>query len=194
MKKYLSAALSLILTFILVFSLSACNKSGEETPKKHIHNWGEWTTVKTSTCSEEGEAIRTCECGDTETHPLVMVAHSIDSKVVTEPTCLAVGYTTYTCQCGYSYKAGETPLGNHAVSEWTTVKQENCTEDGERTGTCTVCSKTITEAVSSPGHQYTYEIIDPTETEQGYAKYTCGVCGDTYNDHFTDPIGQPDQQ
>lgn len=194
MKKYLSAALSLILAILLVLSLSSCDKKTDKASKAHVHRWGEWSTVKTSTCSEEGEAVRTCKCGDKQTHPIAMLAHTVDSKVVTEPTCLAGGYTTYTCQCGYSYKAGETPLGNHSAAEWTTVKQATCTEAGERTGTCTVCSKAVTETVSALEHQYTYEIIEPTATEQGYAKYTCGVCGDTYNDHFIDPIGQPDQQ
>ena len=59
MKKYLSAALSLILAILLVLSLSSCDKKNDKPSKSHIHRWGEWSTVKTSTCSEEGEAVRT---------------------------------------------------------------------------------------------------------------------------------------
>ena len=40
--------------------------------------------------------------------------HSYEA-IVTEPTCTAGGYTTYTCECGESYIADETPALGH---EW----------------------------------------------------------------------------
>ena len=43
------------------------------------------------------------------------------TAVVTEPTCTAGGYTTYTCECGESYIADETPALGH---EW---KGTSCT-------------------------------------------------------------------
>ena len=37
------------------------------------------------------------------------------SRIVTDPTCIAEGYTTYTCRCGASYKGDTTPINpdNH---------------------------------------------------------------------------------
>ncbi|MBO4873574.1 MAG: hypothetical protein J5496_09220, partial [Lachnospiraceae bacterium] len=35
---------------------------------------------------------------------------------------------------------------------------------------------------------FTTEVIAPTETEQGYTKHTCTVCGYSYNSDYTDPI------
>lgn len=36
--------------------------------------------------------------------------HSYDAGVVTDPTTTSKGYTTYTCECGYSYTADETDV------------------------------------------------------------------------------------
>ena len=190
MKRYLTVVLCLA----LLATLSSCSKKNEETKNNHRHIWSEWTTIKTSTCSEEGKAERTCKCGASQTHPIDMLSHTVDSKEVTPSTCLAGGYTIYTCQCGHSYKAGETPIGNHTVNEWTTIKQGNCTEEGERTGTCTTCSKSVTETFLTQDHKYTTVTVEPTETEPGYTTFTCDLCGNTYNDNYTDPVGQPNQE
>ena len=40
-----------------------------------------------------------------------------------------------------------------------------------------------------PGHQYTKAVTPPTCTEGGYTTYTCTVCGDTYTDDRTEPLG-----
>ncbi|MBE6592394.1 MAG: hypothetical protein E7642_00185 [Ruminococcaceae bacterium] len=189
MKRYLTVVLCLA----LLATLSSCSKKNGESKNEHRHVWGEWTVTKDSTCAEEGEAVRVCKCGDKQTHPIAKLAHTIDSKEVTPATCLSAGYTTYICKCGYSYKSGEIPAGNHTVSEWTTTKQGNCSEAGERTGTCTVCSQTVTETFSSDEHRYTTVTVPPTETEPGYTTFTCEFCGTAYNDYYTDPTGQPDQ-
>lgn len=44
----------------------------------------------------------------------------------------------------------------------------------------------ITTADDSHIHSYTSVVIAPTSTQQGYTKYTCSVCGDTYNADFFD--------
>ena len=41
---------------------------------------------------------------------------------------------------------------------------------------------------SAHTHNYTETVTDPTCTEEGYTTYTCS-CGDTYTDHFVDPLG-----
>ncbi len=58
--------------------------------------------------------------------PVIQHTHSYCS-VLTSPACLAGGYTLYTCACGDSYKADETPaLGHDWVSktERVLVRQE----------------------------------------------------------------------
>lgn len=38
-------------------------------------------------------------------------------------------------------------------------------------------------------HNYKETVVDPTCTEQGYTKYECSVCGDTYEESQTDALG-----
>ena len=72
--------IALAILLICVFSMAACdNESQNETPNgsssgdtdpvtdEHIHEYGEWTTVKISTCSVKGEEERICSCGSKET-------------------------------------------------------------------------------------------------------------------------------
>ena len=193
MKKYLYAALSLIIVIMLASTLSACSTKTSTKKTSHIHKWSEWSTAKPSTCSEEGEAIRTCECGASQSHPINTLAHTVDSKVVTPATCLAGGYTTFICQCGYSYKAAETSVSAHTITEWTYTPQYSCVDGGERSGVCTVCNTSVKEELPKDEHVYSAHTTIPTETEQGYTTFTCVECGDSYNDYYTDPIGQTNQ-
>ena len=56
----LVAALALLLIFVVF---------------KHKHDWSTWQTVKEATCSEEGQEIRTCECGEVETKNIPILDH-----------------------------------------------------------------------------------------------------------------------
>ncbi len=38
-------------------------------------------------------------------------------------------------------------------------------------------------------HNYISEVTEPTATEQGYTTHTCSICGDSYVDSYTDPVG-----
>ena len=75
------------------------------------HTWGNWIIDKAATEEEDGLQHKVCEaCGDIveEIIPALSHEHSY-TTVVTAPTCIAGGYTTYTCRCGDSYVADEVP-------------------------------------------------------------------------------------
>lgn len=38
-------------------------------------------------------------------------------------------------------------------------------------------------------HKYVDVVIKPTCINEGYTKYVCTSCGDTYNDHYVEPLG-----
>ena len=117
--------------------------------------------------------------------------HSYDA-VVTNPTCTAQGYTTYTCSvCGDTYvdnyvdALGHTEVVDAAVAA-------TCTETGLTEGKhCSVCNEVLVAQTEVPatGHSYDAVVTNPTCTAQGYTTYTCSVCGDTYVDNYVDALG-----
>lgn len=138
---------------------------------------------KEAACDAEGyTGDEVCKnCGTT-----VNVGESVDKKPhsyetsVTSPTCEEQGYTTYTCNCGHSYKAdyvdalghtggeatcvdkaecsrcgekyGVVNADNHAgTSELEGAKASTCTEDGATgTGICTACGEKLSESEIIP--------------------------------------------
>ena len=105
--------------------------------------------------------------------------HSYEA-VVTEPTCGADGYTTYTCHCGDTYVADEVPAtGDHQFGAWKVLKAAGCSVSGLRTREC-VCGASQTEVISATGvHAYGAwtETKAATCTEAGEKTRTCD-CGD----------------
>ena len=101
MKKII--ALALILT--CVFVIASCDNSQNDTPNgsssgdtnpvtdAHVHEYGEWSIVKNSTCSVRGEEERICSCGAKETQYIDTLPHTevIDSAVT--PTYTSEGKT-----------------------------------------------------------------------------------------------------
>ena len=76
---------------------------GTTIPKTDSHEWGKWTTVRESTCTEKGEQIRKCAvCGEEEIESLPLAKHTWDNgKVTKAPSYTKVGVKTWTCkECG----------------------------------------------------------------------------------------------
>ena len=76
---------------------------GTTIPKTDSHEWGKWTTVRESTCTEKGEQSRKCAvCGEEEIESLPLAKHSWDNGKVTQaPSYTKVGVKTWTCsECG----------------------------------------------------------------------------------------------
>lgn len=61
------------------------NNSREEiddsNSNSHIHEFGEWETVKEATCTEAGVQQRVCECGEAETQEIETVPHVYENMV-----------------------------------------------------------------------------------------------------------------
>ena len=107
--------------------------------------------------------------------------HTHDYKAeVTAPTCTEKGYTTYTCECGDSYKADETDaLGHDYKAE---VTAPTCTAAGFTTYTCARCNDSYkAEEKAALGHDWDEGAVttQPTETAEGVRTFTCKRCGET---------------
>jgi uncharacterized repeat protein (TIGR02543 family) len=72
----------------------------------------------------------------------------IYESVVTEPTCEAQGYTTYTCECGDSYVADYTDPTGHDWDEGEVTIEPTTKTEGVKIFTCLVCEATKTETIA----------------------------------------------
>ena len=154
------------------------------------HGYGEWETVVSAGCESAGEEVRTCgRCGNVETRETEPLGHEYEAEIV-EPTCTEGGYTLYECvRCGDGYRDDETEALGHSYGEWETVSPAGCESAGEEIRTCGRCGNVEMRETEPLGHDYEAEIVEPTCTEGGYTLHKCGLCGHTYKDNATEPLG-----
>ena len=153
------------------------------------HDWTEYAsnvTEATINLEECGTSFCISDSANNWYHVNIIVEeppheHSYDS-LVTEPTCTEGGYTTYTCECGDSYVADETPALGHSYDCHVTAP--SCTEEGVKTYTCASCGDTYTETVPATGHTEGETVVENevaatcTETGSYDNVVRCSVCGE----------------
>ena len=155
----------------------------EPVPDVHEHNWVQ-TGETPASCTEDGIAYFSCECGETATQPIPATGHSYVDTVV-EPTYEAGGYTQHVCsKCGDTYTDNYTDklVHTHSYTESVT-KEAGCTEAGEKTFTCS-CGDSYTEPIPATGHSYNEGAVttEPGCETEGVKTFTCSKCGDTYTE------------
>ena len=132
--------------------------------------------VKTFTCKRDG-------CGHSYTVDVEPTKHDYKETVVAS-TCIAQGYTLYTCgNCGDNYKDNYTKLAEHTYNEGVITTNPTCLETGVKTFTCSVngCGHQYTETVKATGHdEVQHEGKAATCSEDGWKDYvTCKNCNYT---------------
>lgn len=77
MKKIMSLLMALVL-MVGCLTLTACGDDCD-------HEFGNWTTTKTATCTKNGQKERTCnECGHTEKETIKAPGHDYVGGICTE--------------------------------------------------------------------------------------------------------------
>ncbi len=137
------------------------------------------TPGKPATCTEEGQKIISCPCGESYTHTesIPATGHVYVDHDPKAPTCGEAGWDAYqTCaNCDYSTYSEIPATGKH-TTELVNAKEATATEDGY-TGdeVCTVCGNTIK----------TGEIIPATGESGGETAAegpgVCEYCGETHD-------------
>lgn len=182
-------------------ALGNAEKSFTRTDHEHKYT----DTVIPPTCTERGCTVHLCSCGDKRedsyTPPL---GHSYKGgicvrcgildpnkdtphkhdfiPIVTKPTCLTEGFTTYTCSCGECYTKDYVSAVGHKT-QLQNAKAAGCMTGGY-TGdeVCTVCGKVFKQGsvIFALGHDpQSVRVKAPTCTESGYTgDLICMRCGD----------------
>ena len=145
------------------------------------------TSVKSQLVAVEGSAtVKTytmSNIDDSHKVTATFEAHSY-TDTVTPPTCTAEGFTTHTCDCGYSYVDTPTKKLEHTWDAGEVTKEPTCTDKGETTYTCTVCRATKVEAnIPANGNEHEWDdgVVTTPATcgADGVKTYTCALCGAT---------------
>lgn len=136
------------------------------------------TPGKAATCTEP----QTCTvCGTVLELPK---GHSYSEEVIS-PTCTAMGYSIFTCDCGESYVGNYTDMAEHDYVE--TVTAPTCTEHGFSTFQCADCDAEYTSNYTDKlDHKYSATVTPATCTTMGFTTYVCDDCGETYKADYTD--------
>ena len=160
--------------------------SGQTIAKTENHSWDAGKVTTKATCTEEGEKTFTCSiCGDEKTEKISATGHQhTEIRNKKEATCKETGYSgdTWCKDCGKKILSGQTiaKTENHSWDAGKVTTEATCTEEGEKTFTCSICGDEKTEKVSATGHQHT-EIRNKKEAtckEEGYSGDTwCKDCG-----------------
>ena len=150
------------------------------------HHWDQGEIITEPTCTEEGEKKFTCSiCGDEKTEKVSATGHQhTEIRNKKEATCKETGYSgdTWCKDCGKKILSGQTiaKTENHSWDAGKVTTKATCTEEGEKTFTCSICGDKKTEKISATGHQHT-EIRNKKEAtckETGYSGDTwCKDCG-----------------
>ncbi len=134
--------------------------------------------AKFPTCTETGltEGKKCSVCDEILEAQKTVEAKGHDYKAaVTNPTCTAQGFTTYTCSCGDSYVSDYVNAKGHSYKSEIT-EEPGCKTAGEKLYFCE-CGDSYTESIPAAGHK---------DNDNNNA---CDNCGVVVCDHLCHKTG-----
>lgn len=172
------------------YTCKDCGKTYTESVSATGHSYTGKIT-KAAACTATGLKTYTCSaCGDSYTEIIPATGHKYSSEwtVDKKATCTTEGSKSHHCTlCGVKKDITVIPMTNHNYIT-TVIKAATCTEKGENKITCSDCGECHTENVLAKGHNYAFNVVNPSYTAQGYTTHTCTVCGNSYKDNYTDKL------
>ena len=109
--------------------------------KEHEHTWVERIT-KTPTCTEPGEKVLSCSCGEEKKKSIPATGHMMVYQQTVQPTCTQEGYSIQVCMvCGHTEKTDIKPALGHDFGEWVITREPTTTEYGRKQKVCSRCGE-----------------------------------------------------
>ena len=145
---------------------------------KTPHTYDEGVVTKEATIYEKGVKTFTCSaCGDTYTEDIPMVEKTWHKGDTVAPTCTEQGYTVYICDQDATLTENRDFVDalDHDWGEGVVTKVATCTEDGEKTFTCSRDGATKTEVIPAVGHKWDDGTVTTPATceASGVKTYKC---------------------
>lgn len=164
-----------------------CTRCGES----HKHSFGEGTTIKELTCTQDEEIDYTCsECGYVKKEITKATGHQWGEwRTTLAQTCTTDGKEERTCAKCSEKEERTLKATGHEWGEWQTTLAQTCTTDGKEERICSKCSKKEERTLKATGHKSeTVGAKAPTCKEDGYTgDEVCKVCHETLNKGTTIP-------
>lgn len=164
-----------------------CTRCGES----HEHSFGEGTTIKELTCTQDGEIDYKCsKCGYIKKEITKATGHEWGEWQTTlAQTCATDGKEERTCAKCSEKEERTLKATGHEWGEWKTTLAQTCTTDGKEERICSKCSKKEERTLKATGHKSeTVGAKAPTCKEDGYTgDEVCKVCHETLNKGTTIP-------
>lgn len=158
-----------------------CTRCGES----HKHSFGEGTTIKELTCTQDEEIDYTCsECGYVKKEITKATGHQWGEwKTTLAQTCTTDGKEERICSKCSEKEERTLKATGHEWGEWKTTLAKTCTTDGKEERTCSKCSEKEERTLKATGHKSeTVRVKAPTCKEDGYTgDEVCKVCHETLN-------------
>ena len=111
------------------------------------HYWGQWNDTAFANCQTVGQKEKICRlCGVTETKTTPITDHKKSDWLLGKPAQVGVPGTLYMecVYCKVQLKTQTIPAitnnHTHAIANWYTVKEANCTQPGQKNALCS-CGK-----------------------------------------------------
>lgn len=145
-----------------------------------------YTYSKCSRCEETKDEVEHQRVTDTESTTRYIWIEGFYTSTKNAATCTSPGYERYTCtveNCGRTETRVITG-GSHTVTEWTTVTEPTCTQEGSKTGICTECNETVTQTIPATGHDLSNLIEEADNTDEDghiHRVYLCPNCNEQIN-------------
>lgn len=172
------------------YTCKYCGKTYTESVSATGHSYTGKIT-KAAACTATGLKTYTCSvCGDIYSETIPATGHKYSSEWIVDKkaTCTTEGSKSHHCTlCGVKKDITVITKTNHNYIT-SVIKAATCTEKGENKITCLDCGECRTENVLAKGHNYAFNVVNPSYTAQGYTTHTCTVCGNSYKDNYTDKL------
>ncbi len=183
-------------TFTIINTCTMCGDEQKETGLTDVS-----TSVTEATCTSEGSIVYTYTDDAGQSVTLTVTTpkadHRLNGKASGEwikdgrfnadipgimefmewqSTCETEGKGWYQCEaCGIMVYV--TTYRDHRFESFTVTKEPTCTEEGTRTGYCTMCGTDVEESIAPLGHSFTYE-LEKTGDNTFRLSADCSVCGE----------------
>lgn len=160
------------------------------------HHFGEWTTVKEATATEDGSRERQCACGCKQTEVISATGGQEcqhewkENKVISEASCEQEGQMEYICEKCQATELRAIPALGHDWGQWRdyseTEHKKDCMRDGctaistephsfDDSGKCQICGYVR----QTEEHQHSYGQWVSQDAENHVRTCTTPDCGAT---------------